>query len=90
MEITFFKVYICLYLGFPGGSAVNNTCAMQEPQETQIRSLGQEDPLEEGMATHSSILAWRTPLHGQRRLVGYSPWGRKDLDATKATQHTHT
>ena len=30
-------------------------------QETQVQSLGQEDPLEEGMATHSSILAWRTP-----------------------------
>ena len=56
MEITFFKVYICLYLGFPGGSAVNNTGAMQEPQETQIRSLGQEDPLEEGTALSSSCL----------------------------------
>ena len=30
-------------------------------QETQVRSLGQEDPLEKGMATHSSILAWRIP-----------------------------
>ena len=30
-------------------------------QETQVQSLGQEDPLEKGMATHSSILAWRTP-----------------------------
>ena len=35
--------------------------ATQEPQETQVRSLVQEDPLEEGMATHSSILAWRIP-----------------------------
>ena len=34
---------------------------MQEMQETQDRSLGWEDPLEDGMATHSSILAWRTP-----------------------------
>ena len=33
----------------------------QEMQETQVRSLGQEDPLEKGMTTHSSILAWRTP-----------------------------
>ena len=31
-------------------------------QETWVQSLGQEDPLEEGMATHSSILAWRTPM----------------------------
>ena len=37
----------------------------------RVRSLGWEDPLEEGMATHSSILAWR--IHGQRRPVGYSP-----------------
>ena len=35
--------------------------AVQEPQETRARSLGGEDPLEEGMATHSSILAWRIP-----------------------------
>ena len=34
---------------------------MQETQEMQVRSLGQEDPLEEGMATHSRILAWRVP-----------------------------
>ena len=34
---------------------------MQEPQETQVQSLGQEDPLEKGMAVHSSIVAWRIP-----------------------------
>ena len=34
---------------------------MQETQETRVRSLGQEDPLEEEMTTHSSILAWRIP-----------------------------
>ena len=34
---------------------------MEEPQETRVRSLSQEDTLEEGMATHSSILAWRIP-----------------------------
>ena len=34
---------------------------MQETQETYVRSLGREDPLEEGMATHPSILAWRIP-----------------------------
>ena len=43
----------------PGGSAVKNPPAMQEPQEAQVQSLGQEDPLEERLATHSSILAWR-------------------------------
>ena len=48
-------------LGFLGGSAVKNLPAMQESQETQVRFLGQKDPLEEGTATHSSILAWRIP-----------------------------
>ena len=40
---------------------IKNLLAMQEPQEKQVRSLGLEDPLEEEMATHSSILAWRIP-----------------------------
>ena len=47
--------------GFPSGSAIKNPPAMHEMQETWVRPLGQEDPLEEGMATHSSILAWRIP-----------------------------
>ena len=38
---------------------------MQEVQETQVRSVGQEDPLEEEMATHSSVLAWRIPGTGE-------------------------
>ena len=38
-----------------------NLPAMQETQETRVPSLGQEDPLEEKMATHSSILAWKIP-----------------------------
>ena len=44
-------------------------------QETWVQSLGQEDPLEKEMATHSSILVWKS--HGQRSLVVYSPWGLK-------------
>ena len=48
-------------LGFPAGSGIKNQLAMQELQETHVRSLGWEDPLEKGMATHSSILAWRIP-----------------------------
>ena len=42
--------------GFPGGSAVKNLPAMQD---TRVQSLNWKDPLEEGMGTHSSILAWR-------------------------------
>ena len=47
--------------GFPSGSAVKNPPVRQELQEMGARSLGQEDPLKEGMATHSSILAWEIP-----------------------------
>ena len=54
-------------------------------QEMQVQYLGQEDPLEKGMATHSSILAWRIP---QRSLVGYSPWGHKESDTTELLTHT--
>ena len=46
---------------FSGGSVVKNPPAMQEAQETQVRSLGQEDPLEEEIASRSSILAWKIP-----------------------------
>ena len=48
--------------GFPAGSAVKNPSAMRELQDLQFQSLDQEDPLEEGMGTHSSILAWRILL----------------------------
>ena len=50
-----------LTLFHPGGSAVKNLPAMQEKQEIWVQSLGQEDPLEKGMAIHSSILSWRIP-----------------------------
>ena len=45
--------------GFPSGSAIKNLPAMQKTQETQVSFLDWEEPLEEGMAPHSSILAWR-------------------------------
>ena len=45
-------------------------------QEMQVPSLGQEDPLEEGKATHSSFLSWG--IRGHRSLAGRSPWGCKD------------
>ena len=58
------------FMGFPGGSVVKNPPAMQE---MQVHFLGQEDPLEKGMATHSSILAWRIPWteeHGGPQSMG--------------------
>ena len=56
-------------------------------QETQVQSLGQEESLEKGMATHSSILAGKS--HGQKSLVGYSLWGHKEPDMTESLS-THT
>ena len=60
---------------------VKNLLAMQEIQDMWIRSLGREDPLEEEMAIHSSILPEKS--HGQRSLVGYSPKGCKESDMTE-------
>ena len=56
---------------------VKNLPAMQV---TRVLFLGREDPLGKEMATHSSILPGE--FHGLRSLVGYSPWGRKELDMT--------
>ena len=72
--------------GFPGGSVVKN---LPTVQETWVQSLGQGDPLEEGMVTHSSIFAWeisRTGKHGRL----YSPLDHRQLDTTKATEHACT
>ena len=56
---------------------------MQETQEALVGSLSGEDPPEEEMATHYSILLGK--YYGQRSLVGYSPWGWKELDMTEYT-----
>ena len=65
---------------------VKNMPVVQEAQETPVQSLGQEDHLEKGMATHSSILAWR--ISWTEDPGSYSPWGLKELDMTEATYHT--
>ena len=51
----------CHMLGFPSRSAANNPLTVQETWETWFWSLGQEDPLEEKMATHFGTLAWKSP-----------------------------
>ena len=65
-------------LGSPGGSAVKRV------QEKQAGSLGQEDPLETEMATHSSILAWEIPW--TEDLAGYTAWCDKGVGHDLATQ----
>ena len=65
LNLYYWMTVIIIAEGFPGGSAVKNSPVVQEPQEPWVRFLRQEDPLEEGMATHSSILAWRIPWTGE-------------------------
>ena len=54
----------------------------------QVQSLGQEDPLEEGMAIHSSILPWRTPWTEEPG--EYRPWGFRESDTTERLSTTHS
>ena len=71
-------------MGFPGGSEVKNPPAQQETQETWIRSLGWGDALEEGVAIHCSILAWRIPwTEGPGRLQSI---GSQSVNVTEATE----
>ena len=85
--------YLCS--GFPGGSDVKNQPTMQELQEMQVQSLDWEDPLEEGMETHSTILAWRIPMvrgtwratiHGVEKSHRVEKW-KKQL-STHACTHS--
>ena len=59
-------------MGFSSGSVVNNPSAMQELHKRWVQPLGQEDPLEEGLATPSSILAWRPKDRGAQRSTVHS------------------
>ena len=61
---------------------VKNSLAIQD---TWIHFLAWEDPLEKGMATHSSILAWRIPWTDEPGGLLFSPWGLNKLDTTEAT-----
>ena len=67
------NVQLFLYMAFLVARLVKNLPAVQE---TRVQSLGWEDSLEKGMATDSSILAWRIPW--TEKLVGYSPWNHKE------------
>ena len=83
LHLTTFDVF---KMGFPGGTSGKELLPIQE---TQVQSLGREDPLEEDMATHSSILAWEIPW--TEEAGRYSPWGHKDSDTTESLNtHTHT
>ena len=73
------NIRLKIKLGFPGGSAVKNLPTREQPQETWVgkvpwRKVGQPTPV---------FLPGKS--QGQRSLVGYSPWSRKELDTTEAT-----
>ena len=70
---------------FPGCSVLKNPPAMQEMLETGVWSLDQEDPLEEKMASHSSILAWEIPWTEEPGGLQSLGWQESDV-----TEHAHT
>ena len=100
LELLWMKLLYANYHGFFGASLVAQRLKHLPPVwQTRVRSLGQEDPLEKKMVTHSSILAWRIPWtpipvflpgesRGRRSPVGSSLWGRKELDTTEGL-HFH-
>ena len=73
------------YVCFPSSSVVKNLPVLQE---TYIPSLDREDPLEDKMTTHSSILPGKS--QGQGSLVGYSPWGHKRAGHRRGRYHGAT
>ena len=83
LPLLFFFFLLLLLLGASlVAQMVKNPPAVQE---TRVWFLGQEDPLEQEIAICSCILAWKS--HEQRSLVGYSPWGHKELDTTEQLNH---
>ena len=85
---TCFLSWICEYIaGPPVAQMVKNLPAMQE---TQVWSLGQEDPLKKGMAAHSSILAWRIPWTEEPGMLQSMGCRVEHNWATNTATHTHT
>ena len=81
------KCGTCLSMGFPGGvSGKEPACQCWRSKRLRVPSLGGDDPLEEGAATHSSILAWRIPWTEEPG--SYSQVGQKEMDMTEATEHS--
>ena len=81
--------FLHILMGFPSGSVIKNLPAMKESQEKQGQSLGRDDSLEEGMATHSSIPTWKIPW--TEKPCGLQSMGlqRVKHDCTNLA-HTHT
>ena len=78
------SIFPDIQIGFLGGSDSKNLPAIQE---TRVQSLSREDSLEKGMATHSSILAWRSPWTEESGRL-YSPWGCEESGRTERLSNT--
>ena len=76
--------------GFPGGLAVRNLPVMQKTQETLVQSLGGQDSLEEGVVTHSSILAWEIPWTEERGRLQFCSFTKSQTWLKQLSTHAHT
>ena len=79
-------IWICNCGSSPMTQQIKNPPAIQEMQEMWVLSLGQEDSLEEEMATHSSIFAWKISWAEEPK--GYISWGHKKSDMTEHTAYS--
>ena len=77
-------------MDFPSGAEVKNLPAMQEMQETWVRSLGQEEPLEEGITGNQVQYSCLGEFHEQRSLAGYSPLDHKRVGHDLVIEHIRT
>ena len=77
---------LCAHWALQVAQWIKNPLTTQETQETWVQSPGQEDLVDDNMAIHLSILAWRILWTGESG--GYSPWGHKESDST-AVMSTH-
>ena len=77
-------------MDFPSGAVVKNLPAMQETQETWVRSLGQEEPLEEGITGNQVQYSCLGEFHEQRSLAGYSPLDHKRVRHDLAIEYICT
>ena len=84
-SLSSFQAYRTLWLTIVTAQTVKNLPVMLE---TQVRSLGRKDPLEEGLETYSVFLSGES--HGERSLAGYSPWGHKESDMTEQLTLTYS
>ena len=84
MDSYFLRELKLLPLQNCGTSGKEPTCQCRRLKRRLIRSLGREDPLEEGVATHSDILAWRIPWTEDPGGL-YSPWGHKESDMNSSS-----